>query len=225
MKILVVDDDPRLREIVSISLERGGYGVVAAADGQSALTHTAREQPALVVLDVGLPDMDGFEVCRAIRTRSDVPILFLTALDDEVDRILGLELGADDYVTKPFSPRELLARIRAILKRTAGPSRNRVLRHRDIALDPAAHHCSVGQVEVRLTGMELSILEALMRAPETVHTRPRLVEGVWGAGTQVSDRTLDSHIRNIRQKLVDAGCDDAIETVHGVGVRMGRARA
>ncbi len=222
MKILVVDDDPRLREIVTVALMRGGYDVVVAADGQLALTHAARELPDLIVLDVGLPEMDGFDVCRRIRQGSDVPILFLTAHDDEVDRVLGLELGADDYVTKPFSPRELVARVRAILKRSGQPQRRRVLRHGSIQLDPAAHSCTAGQDEVSLTATEFTILESLMRHTARIHGRRQLIDRIWGTGSQVSDRTLDSHLRNLRRKLAEAGCTDAIETVHGVGMRMGR---
>lgn len=135
MKILIVDDDPRLRDLVRIALERQGFATIAAADGRLALTHAAREAPDLVVLDVGLPEMDGFEVCRRLRSSSEVPILFLTARDDEIDRIIGLELGADDYVTKPFSPRELVARVRAILKRSGWMANAETLARGRIALD------------------------------------------------------------------------------------------
>ncbi|MBL9054057.1 MAG: response regulator transcription factor [Tabrizicola sp.] len=221
MKILVVDDDPGLRTLVGLALERAGYQVVTAADGQAALMQAAREVPDLIVLDQGLPELDGLEVCRRIRARSDVPILFLTARDDELDRIIGLELGADDYVTKPFSPREVVARIKAILKRTKGNATAQVLRHGRITLEPARHACTVDTSEVALTGTELSILKCLMQAPERVTTRPALVDQVWGAGSPVSDRTLDSHLRNLRAKLAEAGCPDAIDTLHGVGLRMG----
>lgn len=222
MKILVVDDEPRLREIVTVALTRGGFQVVTAANGQLALTQAARELPALIVLDVGLPEMDGFDVCRRIRESSEVPILFLTAHDDEVDRVLGFELGADDYVTKPFSPRELVARVRAILKRSGEKRRGRALRHGTILLDAASHSCMVGQDEVNLTATEFIILGSLMRYATQIHDRRQLVERIWGAGSQVSDRTLDSHVRNLRRKLAQAGCADAIETVHGVGMRMSR---
>lgn len=222
MKILVVDDDPRLREIVTIALTRGDCDVVTASNGQLALTHATREVPDLIVLDVGLPEMDGFEVCRRIRETSDVPILFLTAHDDEVDRVLGLELGADDYVTKPFSPRELLARVRAILKRSAPATRRRVLRHGLILLDPSAHSCTMNEEEVKLTATEFTILEMLMQHATTIYERRQLIDRIWGAGSQVSNRTLDSHLRNLRRKLAEAGCPGAIETVHGVGMRMGR---
>lgn len=221
MKILVVDDDPRLRELVSITLERAGFQVVTARDGQMALTHAAREAPALVVLDVGLPELDGLEVCRRLRARSDVPILFLTARDDEIDRILGLELGADDYVTKPFSPRELVARIKAILKRTGRANGQAVLRHGPLELDSAGHMVRVDGAALALTATEMSILRRVMQTPEMIVSRAQLIEAIYGAGSQVSDRTLDSHLRNLRRKLGEQGWASAIETVHGIGLRMG----
>jgi two-component system OmpR family response regulator len=223
MKILVVDDDPNLRGLVGLALERAGFAVVTAADGQVALMQAAREAPDLIVLDQGLPEVDGLEVCRRIRARSEVPIIFLTARDDELDRIIGLELGADDYVTKPFSPRELVARVKAILKRVngAGPT---MLQHGIIALAPSRHMCHVADSAVALTAMEMTILRALISDPERVLTKAMLIGSVWGAGSQVSDRTLDSHLRNLRGKLAVAGCGDAIETLHGVGLRMGVCR-
>ena len=224
MKILVVDDDPRLRSLVGLALERAGFAVVTAADGQVALMQAAREAPDLIVLDQGLPEVDGLEVCRRIRAKSEVPIVFLTARDDELDRIIGLELGADDYVTKPFSPRELVARIKAILKRTRLGSGPTILQHGIVSMAPSRHMCHVSRAPVALTGIEMAILRALMHDPERVLTRSALLTAVYGAGSQVSDRTLDSHLRNLRQKLAAAGCDDAVETVHGVGVRMGPCR-
>lgn len=219
MKILVVDDDPRLRELVAIALERAGHLVITAADGQLALIHAAREAPDLIVLDIGLPELDGFEVCRRIRTRSEVPILFLTARDDEIDRILGLELGADDYVTKPFSPRELVARVKAILKRTTQGAAA-VARHGAITLDRKAHSCLVGDESVALTAMEFTLLDELLVAAGQVRTRAQLINALWGASSPVSDRTLDSHLRNLRRKLAEAGSADAVETLHGVGIRL-----
>lgn len=221
MKILVVDDDPGLRSLVGLALERAGFAVVTAADGQAALMQAARETPDLIVLDQGLPELDGLEVCRRIRARSEVPIIFLTARDDELDRILGLELGADDYVTKPFSPRELVARVKAILKRVHGGGGGEVLRQGVLSLDVGRHSCTVAAAEVALTGTELAILRVLMLTLGRVTARPQLVDAVWGAGSPVSDRTLDSHLRNLRAKLAAAGCADAIETLHGVGLRMG----
>ncbi len=221
MKILVVDDDPRLRELVALTLERAGYEVVAARDGQMALTCAFRDHPALIVLDVGLPELDGLEVCRRIRARSDVPILFLTARDDEIDRILGLELGADDYVTKPFSPRELVARIKAILKRSTPQAGQARLRHGPLELDAAGHSVRVEGNALALTATELSILRRLMQTPEAIVSRPQLIDAIYGVGSSVADRTLDSHLRNLRKKLSDNGWAGAIETVHGIGLRMG----
>ena len=221
MKILIADDDPRLRELVSLALQRAGYAVITASDGQRALVHAAREAPDLIVLDVGMPEMDGFEVCRRIRATSQVPVLFLTARDEEIDRILGLELGADDYVTKPFSPRELVARIKAILKRTRGGAVAHVLRHGRVTLDRAGHLCAVDGIDLGLTGTEFQLMVLLMGAPGRMHAKPRVTDAIWGAHSQVSDRTLDSHLRNLRAKLEQAGCAGAIETLHGVGVKLG----
>lgn len=221
MKILIVDDDPRLRDLVRIALERAGFTTLTAADGRSALTHANRELPDLIVLDIGLPEMDGLEVCRRIRAGSEVPILFLTARDDEVDRIVGLELGADDYVTKPFSPRELVARVRAILKRAGRDNRAEVLTRGRVALDLRARSCRVDGVEVALTATEFDMLARLMAAPDRLTARPALISLLWGANSPVSDRTFDSHLRNLRRKLADAGCDGVIETVHGQGMRLG----
>lgn len=220
MKILLVDDDPGLRDLVGLALERAGFRVVTASDGQIALTHAAREAPDLIVLDIGLPELDGFEVCRRIRARSEVPILFLTARDDEIDRILGLEMGADDYVIKPFSPRELVARVRAILKRTTGPRATSTLSYGRITLDQGAHTCRLDGQSVSLTATEFTLLATLVERPSQVHSKAQLIDTVWGTLSQVSDRTLDSHLRNLRGKLAQAGCADAIETVHGVGIRI-----
>ncbi|MCZ4351024.1 response regulator transcription factor [Roseovarius aestuarii] len=226
MKILLVDDDPRLRDLVGVALERAGYDVVTASDGQIALTHASRENPDLIILDIGLPEMDGFDVCRRIRTQSDVPILFLTARDDEIDRVLGLELGADDYVTKPFSPRELVARVRAILKRTAPPRPPAsMMTHGRIQLDASSHSCHLDACDVPLTATEFTLLATLVERPTQVHSRAMLIAAIWGAHSQVSDRTLDSHLRNLRAKLAHAGGPETIETVHGVGVRLQGASA
>ncbi len=222
MKILVVDDDPQLRDLVCIALARAGFETLTAADGRQALVHAARERPDLIILDVGLPEMDGFETCRRLRATSEVPVLFLTAQDDEIDRILGLELGADDYVTKPFSPRELVARIRAILKR-AGPVATTVLRHGPLELDGDAHRLRAHGHDIELTATEHAILTALMRAPAQIVARPALVDRIWGIGTGVSDRTLDSHLRNLRRKLEAGGAGDALRSVHGVGIGMAPA--
>lgn len=223
--ILIVEDDPQIRDVVRIALSRAGYTVKEAADGQSGLDTALSEHPDLIVLDIGLPERDGLDVCREIRKTSEVPILFLTAHSDEVDRIVGLELGADDYVSKPFSPRELVARIRAILKRS-GPSAvaTAQLRHGVLTVDPDRHLAVVGSETIPLTAREMELIALLMASPDRVTSRPRLVDQVYGTNVQVSDRTLDSHLRNLRAKLAQAGCHDAIETVHGVGIRMGPCR-
>jgi two-component system OmpR family response regulator len=221
-QILIVDDDPQIRDILRIALAQAGFAVAEAADGAAALAGAARLPPELIILDVGLPEMDGFEVCRALRRSSAVPILFLTARDDEIDRVVGLELGADDYVVKPFSPRELVARVRAILKRS-GPEMAvaGMLRRGVLALDPERHVCRVNEAAINLTSRELAGLRRLMARPDHVVSRPQLVDAVYGRNIHVSDRTLDSHLRNLRAKLAAAGCPDAIDTVHGVGIRMG----
>ena len=221
MKILIVDDDQRLRDLVRIALERAGFATLTAADGRTALIHATREAPDLIVLDIGLPEMDGFEVCRRIRASSEVPILFLTARDDEIDRILGPELGADDYVTKPFSPRELVARVRAILKRAKGTGMAESLSRGRVALDLRSRLCRVSGEEVALTATEFDILARLMAEPDRLLSRPVLIAALWGANSPVSDRTLDSHLRNLRRKLAVAGCQSVIATVHGQGMRLG----
>lgn len=211
-----------------MALERAGFDAVMARDGAEGLAQAKAINPNLAVLDIGLPEMDGLELCKAIRKESDLPILFLTARDDEVDRILGLELGGDDYVTKPFSPRELVARVRAILKRVGGGSAapevasdSGALTIGRLSVVPESHVCKVDDNHVTLTSTELTILSKLMSRPTQVFSRPALVDAIWGPGMVVSDRTLDSHLRNLRSKLADAGCSDAIETLHGVGLRMG----
>lgn len=220
--ILIADDDADIRVVLRMALEQAGMTVTEAADGQEALQKAGQLQPDLLVLDIGMPEMDGLTVCREIRKSSDVPILFLTAQGDEVDRIVGLELGADDYVPKPFSPREIVARIRAILKRAAPTSSPAaVLRRGVLTVDPDRHACRVGEAPVVLTSREMELLVQLMGRPDNVMSRPALVDAVYGTNIHVSDRTMDSHLRNLRAKLGQAGCKDAIETIHGVGIRMG----
>jgi two-component system OmpR family response regulator len=222
-RILVVDDDPHIREVVRFALEKAGYETIAAKDGREALARAASGRPALIVLDIGLPELDGLEVCRRLRKTSETPILFLSARDEEIDRILGLEMGGDDYLTKPFSPRELTARVAAILKRASAPRAEPMpesLAHGALRLDPAAHRAQAGGVELALTAIEFEVLRALMARPGLVFTRERLLDAAW-SGVNVSDRTVDSHIRNLRAKLAQAGCADAVETVHGVGFRLG----
>ena len=224
-KILIIDDDPQIREVVRIGLEQAGYATLTAGDGAAGLALVGSARPDLVVLDIGLPEMDGFEVCRRLRGQSQVPVLFLSARDEELDRVLGFEMGADDYVTKPFSPRELVARVKAILKRVNGAAdTGGQLSHGELQLDTAQHLCLFRGTPVALTASEMALLAHLMARPAQVSARPALTDALYGANSQVSDRTVDSHLRNLRRKLADAGCGDAVETVHGIGVRMGPCR-
>lgn len=220
MKILLVDDDPRLRDLMRLALERSQFSVLTAPDGQGALREAARNAPDLIILDIGLPEMDGLEVCRRIRAQSDVPILFLTARDDEIDRILGLELGADDYVTKPFSPREVVARVKAILKRSGNDRSEQAQVCGPIRLDMKLRQCQVDGQVLSLTSTEFKLLAELTRDPSRLVTRPMMFEALWGRKAAVSDRTLDSHLRNLRQKLAAVGLRDIVETVHGQGLRL-----
>ncbi|WP_299508095.1 response regulator transcription factor [uncultured Roseobacter sp.] len=221
VKILIVDDDPGLRNVLTVALEREGYGVQTTANGRDAVTHVFREAPDLIVLDIGLPHLDGFAVCREVRTRSEVPILFLTAREDEIDKVLGFEMGADDYVTKPFSPRELVARVKAILKRSGNDTQPaQHLTFGSITLGIAEKRCSVDGQPLALTATEFKMIELLMKSPGALVSRVSLIEAIWGPNSLVSDRTLDSHLRNLRKKLTSQGHGRLIETVHGQGVRL-----
>lgn len=221
--ILTVEDDPQIRKMLQMALEQAQFKVEVAGDGPEGLAKAQSGRFDLIVLDIGLPGMDGLHLCKSLRETDQTPVLFLTARDDEVDRLLGFEFGGDDYVTKPFSPRELVARIRAILKRASPEPASRT-RRGVLSFDAERHHCAVGETTVVLTGREMDLLALLMQRPDQVVPRPRLTDALYGAGQDVSDRTLDSHLRNLRAKLTEAGCTDAIETVHGVGVRMGPCR-
>ncbi len=224
--LLIVDDDAHIREVIAVAMENAGFAVETAADGAKGLVAVASKAPDLVILDVGMPEMDGLEVCREIRKTSDLPVLFLTARDDEIDRVIGFEVGGDDYVTKPFSPRELVARVKAILKRAtpAATADDKPVQWGDLFLDASRHLCRFDGTEVKLTSSEFTLLGYLMARPETVRSRGQLMDAVYGH-IIVSERTIDSHIRNLRKKLAEAGCADAISTLHGVGVRMGPCRA
>ncbi|SFJ71837.1 two-component system, OmpR family, response regulator [Bosea sp. OK403] len=229
-RILVVDDDSHIREVICFALEKAGMATVIARDGVQALESFRRQPADLVILDIGMPEMDGLEVCRQLRKSSDAPILFLSARDEEIDRVLGLEIGGDDYVTKPFSPRELVARVSVILKRTrpgravaAAPAEP--LSRGALQLDPEAHLASFAGKALALTGIEFAILKAFAARPRQVFSREQILESAYAGAVHVADRTIDSHIRNIRAKLAAAGCDSAIDTVHGVGFRLGRCEA
>ncbi len=221
-KILVVDDDGHIREVVRFALETAGHTVLEAADGAAALRRFREEPCDVVVLDILMPEMDGLEVCRKLRERSPVPIVFLSSRDEEIDRVIGLEIGADDYVTKPFSPRELVARVKALLRRIAAPTaetNEAPLRRGDLVLDTQRYKCFWGATEVILTVTELGLLRSLMGAPGRVYTRSELVDRAYGLGHAITDRTIDSHIRRLRRKFNDVGADP-IETVYGVGYRL-----
>ncbi len=229
-RILVVDDDSHIRDVICFALEKAGMATTTARDGVQALDAFRRQPAELVILDIGMPEMDGLEVCRQIRRSSEVPILFLSARDDEIDRVLGLEMGGDDYVTKPFSPRELVARVNVILKRVRQGQRREseaeaVLSWGALNLDTGAHAVRFAAQELTLTAIEFAILRALIARPRQVFSREQILDHAYGGAIHVADRTIDSHIRNIRAKLAKAGCDSAIETVHGVGFRLGRCEA
>ena len=216
------DQAPNNGAFIPVALAGAVFPPATARHGSEALQQVRRGPVDLIVLDIGMPEMDGLEVCRQIRKTSEVPILFLSARDEEIDRILGLEIGGDDYVTKPFSARELVARINVILKRARGGERRPVaLSHGSVRLDAARHAVWFGETPVTLTALEFEILAAFMARPELVFSREQLMEAAYGAGTYVSDRTIDSHIRNLRAKFAEAGCTAVVETVHGVGFRLG----
>lgn len=217
--ILIVDDDPNIRDVVRIAAQGAGFATLEAANGQLALTHIGREVVDLVILDVGMPLMDGFECCTQIRATSDVPVLFLTAQDDEVDRVLGFCLGADDFVSKPFSPRELILRVKAILAR--GKPQVKQSLHGVLEMDISRHSCHISGVEMTLTATEFALLSKLLSQPERVHDRSDLIDQIYGQNNSLSGRTIDSHVRNIRAKAAELGCENIIDTVHGVGVRLG----
>ncbi|WP_020393744.1 response regulator transcription factor [Thiolinea disciformis] len=223
--ILVADDDLHIRDVISFALEKAGMQVTLAEDGRQAV-ETFRKQPAhLIVLDINMPEMDGLEVCRELRKSSNVPILFLSSRDDEIDRILGLEIGGDDYVTKPFSPRELVARINAILKRST-PVRNEETKAEDeiqrgkLSMSPEQHQVRWDGQLVSLTATEFAMLLLLVRAPNRVFNRDLIMQQAYDNNVYVSDRTIDSHVRHIRQKFAEVGCEAVIETVHGVGYKL-----
>lgn len=227
--ILIADDDPHIREVVSFSLNKAGMNTILASDGSEAMKFFLLHHPDLIILDVGMPEMDGLDVCREIRKSSRIPILFLSARDEEIDKIVGLEIGGDDYVSKPFSPREVVARVNAILKR-AGKSdetiehKDKTLSYGDIVLSSANHRVLFKDTVVDLTPREFLMIEAFMKVPSRVFDRDAILKNAYDINIHVSDRTIDSHIRNIRKKFYDVGCLSVIETVHGVGYKLGTGR-
>jgi two-component system OmpR family response regulator len=225
-KILVVDDDPHIREVLAFALGKAGMETSQAGDGEAALAAIERSAPDLVVLDINMPRMDGLEVCRRLRSTGDLPILFLSSRDDEIDRVVGLELGADDYVVKPFSPREVVARVSAILKRggrgLAEAGAKGPVSHNKLRLDPEAWEAEWAGERVPVTVTEFQLLLLLAGLPSKVFSRDAIIDRLHGPGFAVTDRTIDSHIRNLRQKFASCGGGDLIETKAGVGYRIGR---
>jgi DNA-binding response OmpR family regulator len=222
--VLVVEDEASIASFVAAYLKNAGYAVRTTASGNEALRLVESEQPALVVLDLMLPDIDGVEVCKRIRQTRDLPVLMLTARDEDVDKIIGLEVGADDYMTKPFNPRELVARVRAILRRAAPESSKResaTLRHGDLTIDAGRREVRVGEQEIQLAPKEFDLLWELLDHRGLVLTRDQLLERVWGYTFAGDTRTVDVHVRQLRRKLGDAS---PIVTVWGVGYKVSPAR-
>ncbi|MBK8419922.1 response regulator transcription factor [Candidatus Villigracilis saccharophilus] len=216
-KILIVDDEPQIVEICRDYLKAAGYETVAASDGLQVVSLSRREKPDLIVLDLMLPEMDGLDVCREIRRESNVPIIMLTARVDETDKLIGLELGADDYISKPFSPRELVARIRVVLRRVASPSDSDTIRAGNVELDRAHYEVHLSDKTVPLTSTEFEILATLMSQPGRIFSRAQLLTATHGVTFESLERAIDSHIRNLRRKLEPAVL---IVTVHGVGYKF-----
>ena len=228
--ILVVDDEPKIAALARDYLEHAGYAVVVAPDGRAALEAVDRAHPDLVVLDLGLPEIDGLDVTRVIRRDSTLPIVMLTARDDELDKLLGLELGADDYLTKPFSPRELVARVRAVLRRvdaTAAPAGAReLIRAGDVTLDVPRMRVDAGGRPVELTPTEFQLLATLAAQPGRIFTRSQLLDAVHGVAFESYERAIDTHIKNIRRKLEpEPRSPRYLLTVYGVGYRFADERA
>ncbi|MCL1595589.1 MAG: response regulator transcription factor [Actinomycetia bacterium] len=222
-RILIVDDEPELRSMLRQYLTREGFDVAEAVTGREALDAAKRFEPDLLLLDVGLPDIDGFEVLRTLRSTSDTPVIMLTARDDEIDRVVGLSVGADDYVVKPFSPRELVARIQAVLRRGAGGPRStdETLRFTDLTIDPIAREVTCDDETVELSALEFDLLIALAQGPNRVFTRDQLLERVWGWDYFGVDRVVDVHVGNIRKMLGDDPSEPRfIATVRGVGYKF-----
>ena len=227
-RILLVDDDPHIREVLAFALGKAGMETDHAADGEEALRRIGAQAPDLMILDIGMPRLDGLELCRRLRSSggaaAQLPILFLSSRDDEVDRIVGIELGGDDYVVKPFSPREVVARVGAILKRggKAGQEPDgEPIRHRRLSIDPEAWEARWDGEVIATTATEFQLLRLLASRPTRVFSRDMIIDGLHGPGFAITDRTVDSHVRNLRAKFAAAGCAELIETRSGVGYRIG----
>jgi DNA-binding response OmpR family regulator len=223
-RILVVDDEPKISQLVSDYLERAGYGVMVAQDGKTALSHARTDKPDLIVLDLGLPQMDGLDFTREFRKTSNAPIIMLTARSEETDKLIGLELGADDYITKPFSPKELVARVRVIFRRMDSVARSslEVIRAGDLVLDMQRLKVTAEGREIEeLTPTEFELLAALAAQPGRVFTRAQLLEAIHGVAFESFERAIDAHIKNVRRKIeVKAGEPEHILTVYGVGYKF-----
>jgi len=221
--VLIVDDEPAIRESLAFALKRDGFGVVEAASLKEARSATADAD--LIVLDLVLPDGNGLDFLRSLRAKSDVPVIVLTSRDEETDRVVGLEMGADDYVLKPFSPREVAARVRAVLRRAAGKSaqssEETALKAGTLSVDPRTRKAAVASSELALSRTEFNLLAAFLRSPGRVFERSQLLDAVWGSDVVVGDRTVDVHIKALRRKIEEAGGDPRVlETVRGVGYRL-----
>jgi len=217
--IVVIEDEPGIADLVELYLRQEGFRVLQADDGERGLEIVRRERPRLVILDVGLPGVDGLEVCRQLRAESHVPVLMLTARDGEIDRVLGLELGADDYVTKPFSPRELVARVKAILRRASGPPKEtEVLSVGDVEVDVGRREARAGGRVVTLATREFDLLQYLAQNAGLALSRQQILDGAWGPEWVGDERTVDVHVRQLRKKLGDGL---PLATVWGVGYRLG----
>jgi two-component system, OmpR family, alkaline phosphatase synthesis response regulator PhoP len=216
-KILIVDDEPQIVEICKDYLKAAGYDTVTASNGLQGVSLARREKPDLIVLDLMMPEMDGLEVTRTIRRESSVPIIMLTARVEETDKLIGLELGADDYITKPFSPRELVARIRVVLRRVISAPENDMIRVGEVELDRAHYEIHLTDKTISLTSTEFEILATLMSQPGRIFSRAQLLTATHGVSFESLERAIDSHIRNLRRKLEP---QDLIVTVHGVGYKF-----
>ena len=217
--VLIVDDEPNIRELAKLYLENDGYRVELAGSGGDALAKLELIKPSLVILDIMLPDIDGFDVCREIRKKSEVPVLMLTARKDDIDKILGLELGADDYLTKPFNPRELVARVKAVLRRyAAGQRPGKLIEAGNLQIDLARREVKIAGNPVKMRTKEFELLVAFAQNPGIVMTRERLLEMIWDTDYYGETRTVDIHINHVRDRI--AGADVSIETVRGVGYKL-----
>jgi len=220
-KILVIDDEPKIVEICHDYLKASGFEVISASDGIQGLNLARREKPDLIVLDLMMPGMDGLDVCRNLRREGNIPIIMLTARVDESDKLVGLELGADDYITKPFSPRELVARVRVVLRRSGGDTISEVIRVGEVSIDRTRYEAVLPEKTILLTPTEFEILTTLMRQPGRIFSRAQLLTAVHGIAFESYERAIDSHIRNLRRKLETASGEARyIITVHGVGYKF-----